>query len=155
MPIMTTGKRAIIYLACPYTDKNPKICLRRFELATAAAATLVKRGLVVFSPITMTHPIDVALSGDNTLGSDFWVKFDEAFMEICSEMIILKAEGWKESSGIQREIEFFRKAGKPVSFMQESDIDPLCLSKPRDVTQVSGSPAYIPQGYQDNYRDNC
>jgi hypothetical protein len=142
MPILTPGKRAIIYLACPYTDKSPKIRLRRFELATAAAATLVKRGFVVFSPITMTHPMDVALSGDDTLGSDFWVKFDEAFMDICSEMIILTVEGWEQSSGIQREIKFFEKAGRSVSFMQESEIDPLCLSKPRDVTKISASQAY-------------
>jgi hypothetical protein len=108
----------IIYLACPYTDKDPKIRLKRFELATAAAATLVKRGCVVFSPITMTHPMDVALAGSETLGSDFWVKFDEAFMDKCSEMIILQVEGWDKSSGIKREIEYFKQAGKAVSLMQ-------------------------------------
>jgi hypothetical protein len=145
MPI-TVVPKAIIYLACPYTDKNPQIRLRRFELATAAAATLVKRGLVVFSPITMTHPMDVALSGDNTLGSDFWIKFDEAFMDICSELVILKIDGWEQSSGIRREIEFFKTTGKPISFMRESDVDPSCLSKPRDVTHVGRSSAYDSQG---------
>jgi hypothetical protein len=149
------GKKTIIYLACPYTDRDPVIRRQRFELATAAAATLVRRGLVVYSPITMTHPMDVALSGDNTLGSDFWVKFDEAFMEICSDMIILQVAGWGQSSGIQHEIEFFKKAGKPISFMQESDIDPLCLSKPRDVTKAGASPAYESHGYQDSYGDKC
>src|SRR6266404_2207875 len=78
---MRNSTKNIIYLACPYTDEEPTIRLRRFELATAAAATLVRRGFVVFSPITMTHPMDVALAGNSTLGSDFWVKFDEAFMD--------------------------------------------------------------------------
>jgi hypothetical protein len=124
---VNTSNSAIIYLACPYTDKDPTVRLRRFELATAAAATLVRRGLVVFSPITMTHPMDVALSSDSTLGSNFWVEFDEAFMDKCSEMIVLQIEGWEQSSGIKREIECFKNAGKPISFMQKSEIDPYCL----------------------------
>ena len=135
-PGRSTGEQPIIYLACPYTDQNRTIRFRRFELATAAAATLVKRGLVVFSPITMTHPMDVALAGDDTLGSDFWIKFDETFMDKCSEMIILQIEGWEQSSGVQREMEFFTKAGKPVSFMKESDIDPLCLLAPSTLTHT-------------------
>lgn len=114
----------IIYLACPYTHVDPLVRLRRFELATAAAATLIRKGLIVFSPITMTHPIDVVLAGvDSTLGSDYWVKFDEAFMEFCSEMKILAIEGWDKSSGIKREKDFFEQAGKQVSFMQESEIE--------------------------------
>jgi hypothetical protein len=115
---------SIIYLACPYTDSDRLLRLWRFEMATAAAATLIKRGYIVFSPITMTHPIDVVLAGsDNTLGSDYWVKFDEAFMSMCSEMVILNIDGWDRSSGIKREIEFFRNAGKPVSFMAPSEVE--------------------------------
>lgn len=125
--LMNNNKKAITYLGCPYTDEDPIIRRQRFELATAAAATLVRRGLVVFSPITMTHPMDIALSADKTLGSDFWVEFDEAFMHKCSELIVLQIEGWEQSSGIKREIEFFNDAGKPISFMQESEIDPLCF----------------------------
>ena len=71
--------------------------------------------------------MDIALSADKTLGSDFWVEFDEAFMDKCSEMIILQIEGWEQSSGVKREIEFFTNASKPISFMQESEIDPLCF----------------------------
>jgi hypothetical protein len=113
----------IVYLACPYTDSDPLVRRWRFEMATAAAAILVKRGVVVFSPVTMTHPIDVALAGDRTLGSEFWVKFDEAFMSKCCEMIILKIDGWNTSSGMKREIDFFRKLNKPISFMEYAEID--------------------------------
>jgi hypothetical protein len=113
----------IIYLACPYTDKDPKVRLSRFELATAAAATLVRRGFIVFSPITMTHPLDVVLAGCDTLGSDFWVQFDRAFMDKCSEIVVLQIEGWDHSSGVRREIEYFKQCGKRVSFMRESDIE--------------------------------
>ena len=44
----------------------------------------------------MTHPIDMVLAGaSNTLGSDYWVAFDEAFMEMCSEMVVIRLEGWE------------------------------------------------------------
>lgn len=108
----------IIYLACPYTHIDKKVREMRFNAATRAAAHLIKSGRIVFSPITMTHPIDVVLATeDATLGSDYWVDFDEAFMEFCSEMIILNIDGWNTSSGIKREILYFQSKGKPISVM--------------------------------------
>jgi hypothetical protein len=115
---MPLPKTKIIYLACPYTDASFEVRERRFRAATDAAARLIKEGYVVFSPVTMTHPIDIALAGEgNTLGSEFWVRFDEAFMEFCSEMAILKLEGWDASSGIARELHFFESRGRPIRFL--------------------------------------
>ena len=132
-----THMQDIVYLACPYTHADPLIRIWRYELATAAAATLIARGLIVFSPITMTHPIDILLAGaDKTLGSDYWLRFDEAFMKCCSQMIILTLEGWDQSDGISREIEFFRRHGKRVSFMDKSDISPSCARLEANITQA-------------------
>jgi Domain of unknown function (DUF1937) len=97
----------------------------RFQAATRAAATLVKKGYVVYSPITMTHPMDKLLAtSTNTLGSDFWVKFDEAFMSACSSMCVLTLDGWEDSSGIRREIEFFSNQNKAVVFVDDADVVP-------------------------------
>jgi nucleoside 2-deoxyribosyltransferase len=110
--------KRIIYLACPYTDPEATVREERFRLATEAAAALIKKGHVVFSPITMTHPIDVVLAGSSaTLGSEFWVAFDEAFMDMCSEMMVLDIEGWDQSNGIRREMEYFKAQGKAVRLM--------------------------------------
>src|SRR5262245_552387 len=106
------SERKIIYLACPYTHPNHSIREQRFKEATKVAAALIQQGHIVFSPITMTHPIDCILAGRQaTLGSDYWVEFDEAFMDVCSEMVILKIDGWNLSKGIRREIEYFRMQG--------------------------------------------
>lgn len=114
--------RTIIYLACPYTHPDSKVRGQRFRAATDAAATLIREGHIVYSPITMTHPIDVVLAGTTaTLGSDYWVSFDEAFMDACSEMVVLKGEGWDKSSGIRREMEYFKEQGKPVRFISPND----------------------------------
>lgn len=108
----------VIYLACPYTDPDPSVRQVRFDVATAVAADLIRAGHIVYSPITMTHPIDVVLAGlSNTLGSDYWVTFDEAFMEICSEMVVIRLDGWERSNGIRREIAYFTERKKPIRYI--------------------------------------
>jgi hypothetical protein len=59
----TKMHRPIIYLACPYSDPDYAIREQRFHLANDAAASLIRQGYIVYSPITMTHPIDVVLAG--------------------------------------------------------------------------------------------
>jgi hypothetical protein len=111
-------KRELIYLACPYSDASATVRLQRFQQATKAAAALIRRGNFVFSPITMTHPIDLEIAGlDNTLGSEFWVAFDETFMERCDVFVLLPLEGWERSKGVRHEIEFFEAAGKPLMIL--------------------------------------
>lgn len=111
----------LIYLACPYTHPTMDERISRFEESARAAAYLIHQGRFVYSPITMTHPIDLVMAAENdTMGSDYWVNFDEAFMDVCSEMVILTIPGWSESRGIRREIDYFRNAGKPVRFLNRS-----------------------------------
>jgi hypothetical protein len=114
----TVAAHEVVYLACPYTDPDPAVRKTRFEVATVVAADLIRAGRIVYSPITMTHPIDIVLAGEaNTLGSDYWVAFDEAFMEMCSEMVVIQLEGWQRSSGIRREIEYFTERKKPIRYV--------------------------------------
>lgn len=113
-----SDKTKIIYLACPYTHPDPAIRKERFHAATRAAAELIRGGNVVFSPVTMTHPIDLFLAGGgSTLGSAFWVHFDEAFMEFCDEIVVVRLEGWEQSAGIARERKFFEERGRSVRFV--------------------------------------
>jgi hypothetical protein len=114
----TAPAHYVIYLACPYTDPDPAVRKTRFEVATAVAADLIRAGHIVYSPITMTHPVDMVLAGaSNTLGSDYWVAFDEAFMEMCSEMVVIRLDGWERSNGIRREIGYFTNHKKPIRYM--------------------------------------
>ncbi|WP_315780325.1 MULTISPECIES: DUF1937 family protein [unclassified Bradyrhizobium] len=108
----------IIYLAGPYSNDAPANPLKRssaekrlarFNAITEAARQLVEQSNIIYSPLTMTHPIDVRMQHDP--GSAFWVAFDEAFMAHCGRLIVLKLPGWEASSGVLKEIEFFRKRG--------------------------------------------
>ena len=109
---------SIIYLACPYAHSDPTVRQSRYEAATRAAAEMMRKGLIVFSPITMTHPIGALLAGaGKTPESDYWIAFDEAFLSVCSKMVVLQMEGWQTSNGIAREIAFFEKLGRPVTYV--------------------------------------
>ncbi|HNP36966.1 MAG TPA: DUF1937 family protein [Woeseiaceae bacterium] len=115
---------SIIYLASPYTHSDPIVCDARYETITEIAAKLVLQKKIVFSPITMTHPYDRILAEPgNTLGSDYWVNFDIAFMDVCSEMYVATIPGWEDSSGIKREIEYFERQGKKVTYIGPADFD--------------------------------
>lgn len=126
---MMTNKSpsTVIYLACPYTHPDARLRLERFNRVTAAAAALIRRGHVVFSPITMTHPIDLVLAGEsNTLGSDFWVQFDQTFMDRCDSFVLLPLDGWQESRGVLREMDYFITQGKSCWVLsQDSELEPL------------------------------
>lgn len=112
----------IIYLAAPYSAGDAGQRLARFNAVTAVAARLIERRLVVFSPLTMTHPIDLVLAKDGeTLGSDYWVAFDEAFMQFCSRLCVLTLPGWKESSGVQRETGYFADRGIEPEYLDPAD----------------------------------
>lgn len=124
MRIQNGDTTQVIYLACPYTHADPLVREKRFHQATLAAAHLIESGLIVYSPITMTHPIDVVLAGEGeTLGSEYWVRFDEAFMEMCTRMLVLKLAGWEASNGIRREMEWFRRRGRPIEFLEWSAVE--------------------------------
>lgn len=124
---MRSESSQLLYLACPYTHPDANVRLARFNLVTKAAAALIQRGHIVFSPITMTHPIDIVMAGgDNTLGSDFWVNFDQTFMDRCDVFVLLPLEGWQESSGIRREIDYFTQQDKPMWALDEQlNLKPL------------------------------
>jgi len=65
----------------------------------------------------MTHPIDQVLGSGQTLGSDFWVTFDEAFIDLCSSLAVLMLPGWKDSSGVTREVASFSARGVSPEFI--------------------------------------
>jgi len=77
------------------------------------------QGLLIFSPISHSHPI--ALAGDLPLGFDYWEKYDRAMLERCSGLIVLMLDGWKESVGVQAEIRIAEELGLDISFVEFGD----------------------------------
>lgn len=112
--------RVLTYLAGPYTHPNPNVELKRFNYLNRAAAELMRQGKMVFSPISHSHPI--ALAGILPTDWNYWKQFAEAYLSCSKEVIVLKLDGWKESTGVNAEIEIALAMKIPVTYM-----DPILL----------------------------
>jgi len=75
---------------------------------------MMRTGLVVYSPIAHSHGI--ALYGLPT-DWDYWRRVDEEMMGCCSRVVVLKLDGWHESTGVAGEIEIASSLGLPVSYV--------------------------------------
>ena len=109
----------MIYLASPYTDPEPAHETFRYVCACKAAAYLMQKGHVVFSPIAHSHGIARFVMGHT---HDFWMTQDLPFLDFAAKMIVLTLPGWEKSRGIKQEIEHARDKGIPVEYMSMEDL---------------------------------
>lgn len=87
----------------------------RYREVNRAFATLTARDkLVVFSPITSSHPLhELGLDGD----WNYWKRVDRAYLTVTKRIIVLTLPGWRESVGVQAELKLAKKFKIPVSYM--------------------------------------
>ncbi|MFA5457560.1 MAG: DUF1937 family protein [Synergistaceae bacterium] len=109
----------MIYLACPYSHHLEGVRKARFRAANIAAAKLMADGHVVYSAISMSHPI--AVENDLGLDWDFWRPNDVYFIGICDEMAVLKYPGWDQSEGVESEIRLAKSMGKKIRYLEWDD----------------------------------
>jgi hypothetical protein len=105
----------LIYLASPYSHPDPAVQQLRFEQVCKAAAEMMRTGLAVFSPIAHTHPI--ACAGELPGDWRFWERYDRAMLNACTELVVLKLDGWHVSKGVTAEVEIARGMNKRVSYL--------------------------------------
>lgn len=105
----------LIYLACPYRHDERAVRVYRFECVTKVAGELMRQGKVVFSPITHCHPIASAVDLPTTW--EYWQYFDRAFLERCSQLVVLCLWGWRESVGVQAEIAMAKELRIPTDYL--------------------------------------
>lgn len=121
----------MIYLASPYSDPDFCIRVRRFEAVCKAAAHLMERGHLVFCPTAHTHPIAVA--GNLPTGWDYWERYDRYMIERCSEVVVYRFLGWRESKGVQAEIRLAIEYGKTVRAMKSCSFEIVPWETPDEV----------------------
>lgn len=109
-------KPSLVYLAAPYSHPDKRVQQARFEQINEAAARLMADGLLIFSPISHTHPI--ALAGNLPTDFAYWERYDRAILACCSRMIVLKLQGWEQSLGVKAELAIADELELPVEFME-------------------------------------
>lgn len=105
-----------IYLASPYTHPDPAVRQMRFEQACQAAAKLMLAGHAVFSPIAHSHSVET-IGIQQVKNGAFWKSQDIPLLRHASKLMVLKLDGWLESSGIGWEMDTAHALMIPVGYM--------------------------------------
>lgn len=105
---------SFIYLASPYSKyKDGQEAANR--LVCKYAGDIIKAKLPVFCPISHSHAISV-----NTdlaaMDHSVWMPLDFAFTEAAFAMVVCMMDGWDESFGVRKEIEFMKAHNKPIYY---------------------------------------
>ncbi len=113
----------LIYLASIYSLDNASKELRkeRAAKATWVAGQLIKRGYVVFSPLTHNAPLEELYNLPTSW--DFWCRFDATFLLRCDKLMVLTLDGWDRSIGITAEIRLAKLHNIPIEYIKMEDFD--------------------------------
>jgi hypothetical protein len=107
--------KTLVYLAVPYSHPDEAVRLARFAAVNKKAAEMMNKGIHIYSPISHTHPI--ALAGELPINWEFWSGYLEAMLSACQKLVVLRLDGWKESTGVQAEIKIATKLGLPIEYI--------------------------------------
>jgi len=129
--VMGVKNFPLAYLASPYspvrrglhvthfvhcTDNEVK-SMRCDEAVKAAKWLMENHKLNVFSPIIHSHALHLAgMQGD----WGFWQKIDTDFLFVSDMLIVLTIPGWKESTGVQAEIEIAKRFDLDIWYVKIS-----------------------------------
>jgi hypothetical protein len=113
----------MIFVSVPYSHTYPEIVELRVKVLSIYCGQLMKNGIITTSPVLF----GVTLLKHYNLPSDFgyWSELSYQYLELCSEIHVLLMDGWKESSGVQGEIERANELGIPIKFINVYKHDDL------------------------------
>ena len=109
----------LVYLASPYSHPDPIVRDERYRAVCQAVAAMLFAGQSVFSPIVYSHSLVAYGAPTDWL---FWERYDREMLSRCDRLVVLMLPGWRESVGVQAEIQIAQKMGKPVMFLSPEEI---------------------------------
>jgi hypothetical protein len=103
------------YLAVPYSHEDIFIKAMRADHADMIAAYLMKSGIYIFSPISSWHYI----ANKHVLPTnfEFWKNYNFSMLSHCDALLVITLDGWKESVGVKAEMDFAKKNGIPIHYV--------------------------------------
>lgn len=124
-----TSTNPFAYLASPYS-LYPHGRDRAVEDVALIAATLIHAGVQLFCPVA--HSALLVRAGIPPLDGTLWARINAPFLGCCSVLILARMDGWRESSGIAAEVDFFERHAKPIY-----DLYPATMQMTRRVIPLS------------------
>lgn len=105
----------LIYLATAYSHEDPLTMYERYVQAVYIQGNLLRQGKHVYCPIAHTH--HAAGLVDLPTDWQFWQSHCELMLSKCNRLLVAKMDGWEQSKGVQAEIEYAKKIGMPVEYL--------------------------------------
>ena len=109
----------MIYLATPYTvsgTASPKQMEQHFAACAICTARLMReQSQLIYAPILHGRPIEVYGGAPATW--EYWRSYDKQWIRQCHEVYVLARPGWRESVGVQDEIDFAISLDKQVRIL--------------------------------------
>ena len=112
-------KKPLLYLAVPYSHSDPVVEEFRLTAVGEVAGFLMCHGEIVFSPIS--HGIAISRQSKLPTTWAYWQNFCEAYLSVSHTLAILTLEGWKESEGVNGEMECAKKLGIQIKHLYYAD----------------------------------
>ena len=109
----------IYYLSNPYAGTDEQKA-QRAKAAGEICYQLMDSGLFVFSPIVHNHAL--VSQFPNMSVEDrrrIFLPFDFTMLKKCDAMILLKLEGWEQSSGCAQEIAYCQEYQLPMYELED------------------------------------
>lgn len=109
-----------IYLASPYSHKDKKIVLDRFDKTEATVAFFFERGITIYSPIVHCH--EIATKFRLPTDAEFWQRHNHRMLGSSQQLWVLKLDGWEASLGVKDELTYAITHHKPVSWIEPDQL---------------------------------
>jgi hypothetical protein len=101
----------LIYVASPYSGDEEaaykKVCHVCCEI-------VCNRPWAVFSPIAHWHPIVTKYKLPTD--AEYWWNINKEYLRKADVLLIVQLDGWDQSEGIKKEIEFATELRKPIRY---------------------------------------
>lgn len=110
-----------VYVASVYSKFHLGLDAAHHD-ACLIAGELIKLGLSVYSPIAASHDISYFCEIP-ALNHDLWLTADKPLMDAANCLVVAKMHGWRESFGVQYEINVFRRAKKPIFYLEPQTLE--------------------------------
>ena len=114
-------KSELHYLASPYTHFEGGL-ENAFQEAAELAGRLLLAGVHCFSPIVHGHPLS-QYGGVEAINHILWLEHDEKHMARCDALLVATFKGWEDSYGVTYEIDWFKRADRPVRFIDPESLE--------------------------------
>lgn len=110
---------SFFYLATPYSN-YPGGREAAYAQALATTARFFRAGIPVYSPIVATHPAAQRADMVSVTHQD-WMELDYPMMDAALAVVVVMLPGWKESKGVQMEIDRCKATGQQVYYFMPGD----------------------------------